>query len=177
MTPFYPLCSERGETAPTDPRRPPLPAPCLTAASAPQVYNGFDELMLLSQGRVAFCGPKDEAIPYFASIGKVCPEFSNPAEFYLDLVNNDFIANDEARGKRAGTERRVRGRGEAAKTLRLRARGGRGESGSTWGGFAAEGAGWGGDTGELVTGATAPDASAPDALAPGDRGPRRMDRA
>jgi hypothetical protein len=59
-----------------------------------QVYNGFDQLMIMSRGREAFAGDVSDAIPYFESIGFPCPANTNPAEFYLDLVNSDF--SDEA---------------------------------------------------------------------------------
>jgi len=83
------------------------------------VYNGFDELMLLSRGRLAFTGNVSDAVPYFTSIGYPCPSATNPgtygicliksphfplaestrttnlllsytAEFFLDMVNSDF---------------------------------------------------------------------------------------
>jgi energy-coupling factor transporter ATP-binding protein EcfA2 len=46
--------------------------------------------MIMSRGRQAFSGEKEEAIPYFESIGYPCPPATNPAEFFLDLVNSDF---------------------------------------------------------------------------------------
>lgn len=55
-----------------------------------KVYNGFDKLMLMSRGREAFSGDVADAIPYFESIGYSCPQATNPAEYFLDLVNSDF---------------------------------------------------------------------------------------
>lgn len=46
--------------------------------------------MIMSRGRQAFSGEKEDAIPYFESIGYPCPPATNPAEFFLDLVNADF---------------------------------------------------------------------------------------
>ena len=54
------------------------------------VYNSFDQVMLLAGGAVAFRGTADEAVPYFASIGHAMPNHSNPAEFMLNLVNDEF---------------------------------------------------------------------------------------
>jgi hypothetical protein len=34
---------------------------------------------------------------YFASIGHPIPKHTNPAEFFLDLVNNDFTPDEEVR--------------------------------------------------------------------------------
>jgi hypothetical protein len=48
----------------------------------------------MSRGREAFAGDVSDALPYFESIGFPCPAATNPAEFFLDLVNSDF--SDEA---------------------------------------------------------------------------------
>ena len=56
-----------------------------------KVYARFDQVMILSGGREAFCGKVDQTIPYFEKIGYSLESFSNPAEFFLDLVNNDFV--------------------------------------------------------------------------------------
>lgn len=59
------------------------------------VYNGFDKVMLLSKGRVAYCGGAGEAaLYYFNSIGYPITEHMNPAEFMVDLVNADFNDTD-----------------------------------------------------------------------------------
>lgn len=63
---------------------------CTIHQPSTKVYNGFDQVMVLSQGREAYTGNVSEAIPYFAKIGFLCPPSTNPAEFFLDLVNSDF---------------------------------------------------------------------------------------
>lgn len=63
---------------------------CTIHQPSTKVYNGFDQLMILSQGRQAFSGDVTDAIPYFESIGNPCPPATNPAEFFLNLVNSDF---------------------------------------------------------------------------------------
>jgi len=55
------------------------------------VYNGFDKVLLLSKGRMAYCGGAGEgALDYFRSIGHPISANTNPAEFMVDLVNADF---------------------------------------------------------------------------------------
>lgn len=44
-----------------------------------KVYNGFDEVMILSKGREAFSGKVQDAGPYFGEIGHPLPEQTNPA--------------------------------------------------------------------------------------------------
>ncbi|KAJ1458264.1 P-loop containing nucleoside triphosphate hydrolase protein [Pelagophyceae sp. CCMP2097] len=57
------------------------------------VYEGFDQVMVLASGRIAYCGAAGEAVnAYLAAIGEAVPQFTNPAEFVLDLVNADFQA-------------------------------------------------------------------------------------
>ena len=59
------------------------------------IYNSFDRIMLLSEGRMAYCGTRENVLPYFAAVKHPVPEHTNPAEFMLDLVNKDF--SDEQR--------------------------------------------------------------------------------
>lgn len=54
------------------------------------VFAGFDSMMLLSLGRVAYCGKAASMGEYFESIGSPPPPDTNVAEFALDLVNKDF---------------------------------------------------------------------------------------
>jgi hypothetical protein len=67
---------------------------CTIHQPSTKVYNGFDELMVMSRGRTAYAGDVNDSIGYFESIGYPVPPATNPAEFYLDLVNSDF--SDEA---------------------------------------------------------------------------------
>jgi ABC-type multidrug transport system ATPase subunit len=67
---------------------------CTIHQPSTKVYNGFDEVMIMSRGREAYSGPVGEALGYFEGIGYPCPPATNPAEFFLDLVNSDF--SDEA---------------------------------------------------------------------------------
>ena len=58
------------------------------------IYNTFDRIMLLTDGRIAYSGTRENVLPYFSSINLPVPSQTNPAEFMLDLVNKDF--SDEA---------------------------------------------------------------------------------
>jgi ABC-type multidrug transport system ATPase subunit len=68
---------------------------CTIHQPSTKVYNGFDQVMILSRGREAFMGDVGDAAPYFASIGHPMPENTNPAEHFLDLVNSDFSGEEE----------------------------------------------------------------------------------
>ncbi|KAG9415773.1 hypothetical protein AC1031_000152 [Aphanomyces cochlioides] len=54
------------------------------------VYHMFSNIMILAQGQTVFFGPPTSALSHFASLGHRLPPFTNPGEFYLQLVNTDF---------------------------------------------------------------------------------------
>mmetsp|Transcript_44457 Transcript_44457/g.94782 ORF Transcript_44457/g.94782 Transcript_44457/m.94782 type:complete len:379 (+) Transcript_44457:671-1807(+) len=55
------------------------------------VYNLFDSVCLLSKGRQVYFGSTGKAaIDFFTSQGYECPAYTNPTEYFLDLVNTDF---------------------------------------------------------------------------------------
>ena len=60
-----------------------------------KVYQRFDQVMILSGGREAFCGKVGDTKPYFEKLGYPLVDDTNPAEFFLDLVNDDFVDQAE----------------------------------------------------------------------------------
>jgi len=63
---------------------------CTIHQPSAKVFAGFDRLLLLSGGRVAYSGRVGNAAEHFLSLGMPVPEHENPADFYLDAVNADF---------------------------------------------------------------------------------------
>jgi ABC-2 type transporter len=61
-------------------------------------FSLFDKLLLLSNGRPMYSGPVHEVGSYFAQQGYPMPQYINPAEFVLELVNTDF-ATDEVQAE------------------------------------------------------------------------------
>jgi ABC-type multidrug transport system ATPase subunit len=59
------------------------------------IFNSFDRVMLLSQGRVAYCGNQRNGPAHLQAIGHPLPPQMNPAEFLLDIVNTDFTEETE----------------------------------------------------------------------------------
>lgn len=55
-----------------------------------RVYELFDKIMLLSEGRTQFFGGIGEVASYFAGLGHPIPEHMNPAEHLLEITNTDF---------------------------------------------------------------------------------------
>lgn len=54
------------------------------------VWELFTHFMLLVEGRTVYFGRRDEAIPYFSRLGLTCPQYSNPSDYFLQVVNTDF---------------------------------------------------------------------------------------
>ncbi len=50
------------------------------------VFEMFDDLMLLENGRVAYKGSLAQAVSFFRSLGYENPNQINPADYYLDLI-------------------------------------------------------------------------------------------
>ena len=63
---------------------------CTIHQPSSAVYHGFDRVMLLSGGKVAFLGAAADAVPHFTDAGYPMPPNTNPADFMLDLVNDEF---------------------------------------------------------------------------------------
>lgn len=58
----------------------------------------FDELLLLSRGKVIFQGPATECCAYFSRLGYECPPHFNPADFLLDLLTVGADEEDQTEG-------------------------------------------------------------------------------
>ena len=53
------------------------------------IFAMFDDLILLSEGRMLYSGPAFQALSYFEELGHHCPHHYNPAEFLADLISVD----------------------------------------------------------------------------------------
>ncbi|KDO30310.1 hypothetical protein SPRG_19849 [Saprolegnia parasitica CBS 223.65] len=52
---------------------------------SPEVYNLFDEVVLMNEGHVMYHGPRALCLEYFESLGFKCPPKRDVADFLLDL--------------------------------------------------------------------------------------------
>lgn len=53
------------------------------------IFDMFDKLLLLSEGRTMYYGNAKDAVPYFKAMQYSCPEDFNPSDFFLDLLSPD----------------------------------------------------------------------------------------
>jgi ABC-type multidrug transport system ATPase subunit len=66
-------------------------------------FELFDKLLLLSGGKVCYCGETRNVKPHFDSIGFPMPILTNPADFILSLTNIDFERDAETARKKVAT--------------------------------------------------------------------------
>ncbi|OWZ19440.1 ABC transporter [Phytophthora megakarya] len=52
---------------------------------SPEVFELFDDVVILNEGHVMYHGPRPEALGYFESLGFKCPPRRDVADFLLDL--------------------------------------------------------------------------------------------
>lgn len=62
---------------------------------APETYDLFDDIILLSDGQIVYQGPREHVLDFFESMGFKCPERKGVADFLqevslLVLENEDF---------------------------------------------------------------------------------------
>ncbi|CAG2174480.1 unnamed protein product [Oppiella nova] len=57
---------------------------CTIHQPSSQVFELFDNLLLMADGRVAFMGTTGEAKDFFSSLGYDCPEDFNPSDYYIN---------------------------------------------------------------------------------------------
>ncbi|XP_060675558.1 pleiotropic drug resistance protein 1 isoform X1 [Ziziphus jujuba] len=54
---------------------------------APETYNLFDNVILLSDGQIVYQGPREEVLDFFESIGFKCPERKGIADFLQEVIS------------------------------------------------------------------------------------------
>ncbi|KAI2486328.1 ABC transporter [Pyrenophora tritici-repentis] len=67
-----------------------------------EIWDLFDNVILLSRGKPAYAGNAKECLPYFAKLGHEMPPFTNPAEYLIDVVSVD---NRSAEAEMAAQQR------------------------------------------------------------------------
>lgn len=80
---------------------------CTIHQPSAKIFKGFDKLLLLSSGSVAYSGRVKDAPKYFESLGYRIPDQENPADFLLDSVNSDFADKDRVQELLTAWENRL----------------------------------------------------------------------
>ncbi|XP_070548223.1 protein white-like [Ptychodera flava] len=54
------------------------------------IFQKIDNILMLSEGRCAYMGPRDELVNYLHGIGYDCPDSYNPADYFIELLSTDL---------------------------------------------------------------------------------------
>lgn len=54
---------------------------------APETYELFDDIILLTEGQIVYQGPRQGALEFFSAMGFSCPERKNVADFLQEVVS------------------------------------------------------------------------------------------
>jgi ABC-type multidrug transport system ATPase subunit len=54
------------------------------------ILSLFDHVYALAEGRCIYQGTSEKIVPFLSDIDLVCPETYNPADFLLEIANNDY---------------------------------------------------------------------------------------
>ncbi|CAM9887442.1 unnamed protein product [Ascophyllum nodosum] len=73
------------------------------------IFRMFDDLMVLSEGRVMYHGPASRVAGHFESNGYPMPADTNPAEFAIDIVSIDYTSKEAEEESRERIARLVDG--------------------------------------------------------------------
>ena len=52
---------------------------------APEIYDLFDDIILLSDGHIVYQGPRENVLEFFAHMGFKCPERKGVADFLQEV--------------------------------------------------------------------------------------------
>ena len=52
---------------------------------APETYDLFDDIILLSDGQIVYQGPRESVLEFFSSLGFKCPERKGVADFLQEV--------------------------------------------------------------------------------------------
>ena len=59
---------------------------------APETYDLFDDIILLSDSRIIYQGPREDVLNFFESMGFRCPERKGVADFLQEVSASCFVA-------------------------------------------------------------------------------------
>lgn len=57
---------------------------------APETYNLFDDIILLSEGQIVYHGPKEHILEFFEDCGFKCPERKGVADFLQEVNSREL---------------------------------------------------------------------------------------
>jgi ABC-type multidrug transport system ATPase subunit len=55
------------------------------------IFNGLDRLLLIANGKIIYFNDSKKAVNYFTSIGNPCPDLTNPADFFMQMMSRESL--------------------------------------------------------------------------------------
>lgn len=55
------------------------------------IFENFDKLMLLAHGKTIYFNDASKSVEYFTSIGRPCPQLSNPADYFMAIMSKESL--------------------------------------------------------------------------------------
>ncbi|KAJ0781003.1 putative P-loop containing nucleoside triphosphate hydrolase, ABC transporter family G [Helianthus annuus] len=55
---------------------------------SPEVFDLFDDIMLMAEGRIVYHGPRNNVLEYFEGFGFACPERKGIADFLQEVMSH-----------------------------------------------------------------------------------------
>ncbi|XP_060531306.1 ATP-binding cassette subfamily G member 4-like [Cylas formicarius] len=74
---------------------------CTIHQPSTPLYVTFSHVYVMADGRCAFQGSPTNTVPYLASVGFVCPQYHNPADFLLEVTSGEHGDSIELLSKAA----------------------------------------------------------------------------
>ena len=68
---------------------------CTIHQPSSKVFFGFDSALILSGGRMVYCGPTSGMAAHLHEVERPVPPETNPADFVLEVCNKDFAKAEE----------------------------------------------------------------------------------
>ena len=72
---------------------------CTIHQPSSELFSQFDKVLLLSAGRTVYLGKASESVQFFNGAGYPCPEYYNPADHFLSILNTDFVQDQPKAGQ------------------------------------------------------------------------------
>lgn len=63
---------------------------CTIHQPSSMTFRIFDHIYALAEGRCIYQGSSDSLVPFLSDLNLICPPTYNPADFLLEISNNDY---------------------------------------------------------------------------------------